>query len=289
MKIFLFTLFIIMSIQSFAQDKLLKIDGTETPVKVLEIDTKLVKYKRFNNLNGPTYTISKSKVFMIQYENGTKENFNSPKTSSENDKVFNISLLPDSLRIKSYVFFNGAINIGLSDPVKIENSDRVLSHVGFSVGYSFIELGGVFYIKPRTMPRNFGFGINATLVNSSFIFGDYSYISMLPYTTNIGPHFSYRVHPQSILSLYIKPGMSYVGKTFKFSPSFSLEIGCSLSYKSFLIGISAVYIPMFYANITQSVYYYDQSNYIRYYEYTFDASHSYSYISIKIGARIVPK
>ena len=56
-----------------AQDILTKRNGDELQVKVLEITPTQVKYKRFDNLEGPLISVAKSSVFMIVYENGTKE------------------------------------------------------------------------------------------------------------------------------------------------------------------------------------------------------------------------
>ncbi|MBF8963766.1 hypothetical protein I0P70_10940 [Pontibacter sp. FD36] len=59
-----------------AQDILIKRNGDELEVKVLEIDLEAVKYKRFDNLEGPIISIAKADVFMIKYENGTKVTMN---------------------------------------------------------------------------------------------------------------------------------------------------------------------------------------------------------------------
>jgi hypothetical protein len=50
-------------------------DGDEIEAKVTEILKDNVKYKRASNLTGPTYTIAKSKIFMIRYESGDKDVF----------------------------------------------------------------------------------------------------------------------------------------------------------------------------------------------------------------------
>lgn len=55
-----------------AQDVLIKRNGDELEVKVLEINLQEVKYKRFDNLEGPVISIAKADIFMIKYENGTK-------------------------------------------------------------------------------------------------------------------------------------------------------------------------------------------------------------------------
>jgi len=77
-KIFVCILFFL-SIPLFtlhAQDKILKTDNAIIEAKVVEISASEIKYKKFSNLNGPTYTISKTDIQMIVYENGEKEMFN---------------------------------------------------------------------------------------------------------------------------------------------------------------------------------------------------------------------
>lgn len=65
-----------------AQDKIYKTNGEVLETKVIEIGTAEVKYKVFANLNGPTYTLQKSQVLKIAYENGKTENFDSSETNS---------------------------------------------------------------------------------------------------------------------------------------------------------------------------------------------------------------
>ena len=59
-----------------AQDVIVKKDGSTIISKVLEVNIADIKYKKFSNLNGPTYTISKSDVMAINYKNGEKDVFN---------------------------------------------------------------------------------------------------------------------------------------------------------------------------------------------------------------------
>jgi hypothetical protein len=60
---------------SFAQDVITKSNGEEIKAKVLEVSQTEIKYKKFDNLNGPTFSISKNDVFMVKYENGSKDVF----------------------------------------------------------------------------------------------------------------------------------------------------------------------------------------------------------------------
>ncbi len=70
---------------SYAQDIITLKNGDEIKAKVNEIDLNVVKYKKFDNQNGPIYSIDKEKIFMIKYENGSKDVFtdmSEPKTES---------------------------------------------------------------------------------------------------------------------------------------------------------------------------------------------------------------
>ncbi|MEW6774267.1 MAG: hypothetical protein AB1304_09760 [Bacteroidota bacterium] len=77
-------------------DVLILKTGDEYIVKVIEINDNEIKYKRCDNINGPTYTISKSKIYMIKYANGVSEHIEStepdkgikqqPTTTNTTDK-----------------------------------------------------------------------------------------------------------------------------------------------------------------------------------------------------------
>lgn len=58
---------------AFSQDIIVKNDKTEIKAKVLEISETTIMYKKFEMLDGPSYSIKKADVFMIMYQNGTKE------------------------------------------------------------------------------------------------------------------------------------------------------------------------------------------------------------------------
>ena len=71
---------------SNAQDAITTKDGTDILAKVIEINQNDIKYKRWNNLDGPTYTMSISDILMIRYENGTKEKFNTNTNNNNSSK-----------------------------------------------------------------------------------------------------------------------------------------------------------------------------------------------------------
>ena len=71
----------------FAQDVIVKKDGSTILSKVLEVNPSDIKYKKYSNQNGPTYTIDKSEVMSINYENGESDKFN--QTSNNNPQEQN--------------------------------------------------------------------------------------------------------------------------------------------------------------------------------------------------------
>jgi hypothetical protein len=69
-------LVILISNYTFGQDMITKNNGEDIKCKVLEVGKEDVKYKKHSNLKGPTYTLSKSEILIIRYENGEKDIFN---------------------------------------------------------------------------------------------------------------------------------------------------------------------------------------------------------------------
>jgi hypothetical protein len=84
---FLSILFILLGFAQniYSQDIIILRTGDEISSIVTEIDAVTIKYKKFENPTGPIYSIEKSGVFMIKYENGSKEVFEQtiPKTNRE--------------------------------------------------------------------------------------------------------------------------------------------------------------------------------------------------------------
>lgn len=78
--ILLLALFVVTALGASAQDIITTNDDTSFAAKVIEITPETVKYKKFNNLEGPLYTIPVKDIKVITYENGTKEVFNKTAT-----------------------------------------------------------------------------------------------------------------------------------------------------------------------------------------------------------------
>jgi len=57
--------------------------GEEVSVKVTEIGTSEIKYRKCDNPAGPLYSVSRNDVFMIKYANGTKDIISSVETTNK--------------------------------------------------------------------------------------------------------------------------------------------------------------------------------------------------------------
>lgn len=110
-KILLFLFAICISNILYAQDIIVKKDGSTIIAKVLEISQAEVKYKKQSNLEGPTYTISTSELLSINYPNGEKETFAStsqtaPSTSSNPSSPKYIEKQADSRNAEIIAMYN---------------------------------------------------------------------------------------------------------------------------------------------------------------------------------------
>jgi len=61
--------------RTFAQDVITLKNGDDIQALVQEIGEVDIKYKKYDNPNGPNYTLKKSEIFMIRYVNGSKDVF----------------------------------------------------------------------------------------------------------------------------------------------------------------------------------------------------------------------
>ena len=130
--ILLFILFICSSNIIKAQDTLLMKSGENILVKVIEVSnvrlkqkntfkgyievgTAEVKYKKLDNLNGPVFSMLKSDLLMIKYQNGTSDDFSKEAQKIKNQKIwitFGKPLLAVGLLIPLVKFLSAAASVG---------------------------------------------------------------------------------------------------------------------------------------------------------------------------------
>jgi hypothetical protein len=84
----LFQLIFIVSVPTagVAQDTIYLTKQRQLYAKVLEVEDLKVKYRKFENVDDPIYSVDKTEVLAIHYNNGTRDIFN-PDTTVLNEKA----------------------------------------------------------------------------------------------------------------------------------------------------------------------------------------------------------
>ncbi len=77
---------------SFSQDVITKKSGEDIQAKILEVAQNEIKYKKFDNQNGPSFSIAKSDILIVRYQNGTKDVFSDATKSTETTTVSSIDM-----------------------------------------------------------------------------------------------------------------------------------------------------------------------------------------------------
>lgn len=92
-----------------AQDVIVKKDQSTVMGKVLEITSSEIKYKKWNNQDGPTYSINRSEVASINYENGEVEKFTETTNTQQNNSIPQVQYLNSYMTYSSTgsLFLNG--------------------------------------------------------------------------------------------------------------------------------------------------------------------------------------
>ena len=73
----------------FAQDVIVLKTGDEIKAIIQEVGTETIKYKKYTNADGPTYTMLRSDIFMLKYQSGEKDVF-SPDDKEETQSADNV-------------------------------------------------------------------------------------------------------------------------------------------------------------------------------------------------------
>lgn len=175
-KIILTTLTVMFTLGiGFSQDMITKKSGEDIKAKISEITTKEVKYKRFDNLNGPIYSIDKSEVLLIKYENGTNVVMNPSivqpdiKVNVTSNKTTDLMDVLKTGSISNLVIEGGdsIITITISKSEK-ENSLNCIIPTGIT-RFGFIENGGI---------KTGGFGNEKIFSSSGTSFGFFSFVEV---------------------------------------------------------------------------------------------------------------
>ena len=74
-KLFLSLIVLLIGFTAYSQDIIVTNDGNKIEAKVTEVEVEVIKYKKFGDNDGPTYTMKKTEISTILYENGSVDVF----------------------------------------------------------------------------------------------------------------------------------------------------------------------------------------------------------------------
>lgn len=154
-KIFFTALTLIFTMSlCFSQDIITIKTSEDIQAKVIEITTSEIKYKRFDNINGPTYTILKSDVVIIRYENGTKDIFNEEKKNEfvpnssmvTSERTFYVEKTPDGFE---QPIIDKLVELNKKITAKQENSDYTIQCIISKTGMGRAK-GSIAIVETKT-------------------------------------------------------------------------------------------------------------------------------------------
>ena len=110
---------------SFSQDTVILTNGEEISVKITTVSSQNVEYKKFSNLEGPTYILDKKEIFLIKYKNGEKEVFSQKKPTINGSDYNNAD------EFKRLTKRNNIIYIESIDDGELQHAKRHIQNWGF--------------------------------------------------------------------------------------------------------------------------------------------------------------
>ncbi len=117
-----------------------RLEGETIKGKVTDIGLSEIKYKRCDNLNGPTITVRKSDVYMIIYANGTKDVFEIEK-KVEKDSLPKVSYETAVAMQKTKRYLNDDDYASIEDDIKpIQKKLEGIGLAGFIIILSAIPI-----------------------------------------------------------------------------------------------------------------------------------------------------
>ncbi len=115
--IILIVVVVFVTLKTNAQDTIyLKSKSPVIIVKILEVNLTNLKYKKYSNIEGPTYTIEKNKIEKVVYQNGEVEEYSSNSLNTKSIvRQTSLDLMPGSKIFLTYSKTKGEKNVNGND------------------------------------------------------------------------------------------------------------------------------------------------------------------------------
>lgn len=214
-KHFLLALCIIaINLSCLAQDIIVTKDAKRMNAKVTEVNVDNVRYKNYDNLDGPVYTLLKSDIASIVYQNGQEETFSSEsttqtmfiQTTEQTASVLNRTQIVSSGNVlEDMQTFNSALYLRYKSGKQLATTGWIFTGVGVAcIVTEFIFWGdaeGIFLAGGALFA---GGGIPLLIIGNGRkdrALSDFNrqYYSSLP----AKPHFQMKVYPNRVGLAYV--------------------------------------------------------------------------------------
>lgn len=148
---------------ALAQDKLYKRNGDVLDVKVKEVGTREISYKRASNAEGPTYIINKSEIERIEYENGSEDVFMSDRERARPDREAKehpkVKYGRNIIAIAPLQVTEG-VGLGLSYERVLDKKGIISFYLPATIAFNTSNNSGEFF--PGGYYNNYGYPYNET-------------------------------------------------------------------------------------------------------------------------------
>jgi hypothetical protein len=227
-RLILFAILFLVSYAAKAQDIIVMRNADEVMAKVTSITQDQVTYKRWSNLDGPSYTISKSQIFYIKYENGEKDLMNAvPETRARVREHCNNTSSSLPVAFRGYASVGTIFLSEMAGPtLDVSAGVFLFDHLyaGIEVGFhSLLE-------KYDYYEGDYYYGDDDWGEYSEILFGGY-----IPLGVNLKGYLTkkFAVNPYLECSLGAFVGIGdFSGET-----GFHCRVGAGIEYKRFNVGI----------------------------------------------------
>lgn len=171
-KTWLIAILLFSTVYLEAQDIIIKNDKTEIKSKVTEITETQIKYKKWENIDGPIYNMAKSEVFLIIYANGQREIMNQPTNNTSSNTTGNQEILNKTTPKDADISTSSKLNSSdESSKIAINNKNLKINYQPYriNIGLSPFSLGadGEFRIIKNIL--NLGLGYTYTFPKDDYI------------------------------------------------------------------------------------------------------------------------
>lgn len=229
MKKVLFIISLAVAQLATAQDIIVTKQSEKIDAKIIKVTDTEIEYKKYNNLEGPTFSLSTSKINTIIYSNGDVQAFNvaeEKRNSSSSRYTSSNSGKKDG--------YKSALSIGFSMPVIHETYDdhgfysETVNMYGFHIGY----IG--------KMPFNDYFAFrHGELINCAFGDGGHMLDLKIPLLAEVGTTFENDMGVYFCAGPQILFGLSLGNEFFDYSEyvtrfDIGITIGGGINFSKFV-------------------------------------------------------